>query len=238
MIMRKITLLAVMLISISALAAPPANFSKAKREASHIFLDNQKTLYCDCAFDTHNVVDLNGCHMQAASHIKRAHKLEWEHMMPAENFGRQFPCWREKLCKDRQGRAFKGRKCCKKIDERFRRAEAELYNLWPSVGVINQKRSNYRYSPLPGSHNTYGCRFKVDSKTRKASVSDAAKGIVARANLFMADKYQVRLSKQQKKLFKVWNDAFPPSEREMAWSERVFAIEGYQNPYIIKDLNV
>ena len=35
--------------------------------------------------------------MEEADRYKRAHVMEWEHMMPAENFGRQLPCWQEKI---------------------------------------------------------------------------------------------------------------------------------------------
>lgn len=38
--------------------------------------------------------------------------------------------------------AYKGRKCCEKIDATFQRAEAELYNLWPAEGLVNQARAN------------------------------------------------------------------------------------------------
>jgi deoxyribonuclease I len=213
-------------------AEPPGNFSKAKKEVMLLFSDNPQTLYCGCRFDKKKHVDLKSCGMQQASHIKRARRVEIEHMMPAENFGRQFKCWREKLCKDRKGRAFKGRKCCKKMDKHFRQAEAELYNLWPAVGAINQQRSNYRYSPVEGKHNTFGCNFVADSKLRKAEPDDAVKGLVARANLFMADKYQVKLSKQQRKLFEAWNRMYPPTQREIQWAKRVAAKEGYSNPYI------
>lgn len=86
--------------------------------------------------------------MEAAADKKRALRLEWEHMMPAENFGRQFACWRVPLCRHSNGSPYKGRACCEKIEPRFRQAEAELYNLWPEVGLLNQLRSNYRYAEL------------------------------------------------------------------------------------------
>lgn len=232
--MRKIIAISCLILATTVVAEPPNNFSKAKKLAGKIFKENPKTLYCGCRYDSQKHIDLKSCHMQQALKIKRAHRLEWEHMMPAENFGRQFRCWREKICKDKKGRAYKGRKCCKKIDANFKRAEAELYNLWPAVGIINQKRSNYRYSPMQGTHDTYGCNFLADSKQRKAEPSDESKGLVARANLFMADKYNIRLSKSQRKLFEAWNKQFPPSKWERQWASQVAYNEGYDNPYITK----
>lgn len=169
--------------------------------------------------------------MQSASDIKRAHKIEWEHMMPAENFGRYLKCWQEKICSFKNKPA-KGRKCCEKIDPLFNQMEGELYNLWPAVGLVNQVRSNYRYSTVDSDEKLYGCDFKVDETLRKAEPADRAKGIVARANLFMAEKYSISLSPSQQKLFEAWNQQFPPSAWEKRWATRVAEIEGYQNHFI------
>ncbi|QBS08992.1 endonuclease [Legionella israelensis] len=215
-----------------AYAKAPANFPQAKKIAAQIFNDKRETLYCGCKYNAKKQVDLAGCHMQKASIIKRAHRMEWEHMMPAEHFGRHFKCWREPIC-SKHGKPYKGRPCCEKVDADFRKAEAELYNLWPAVGVINQLRSNYRYSPLSHKHLTYGCDFTADRSLRKAEPPARVKGLVARANLFMAEKYHVRLSKAQRKLFEVWNKEHPPGDWEKEWARRVAKIEGYPNPYIL-----
>ncbi len=91
-------------------------------------------------------------------------------MMPAENFGRHFACWRELQC-TRQGKAYKGRKCCQQTDALYRKAEAELYNLWPAVGLVNQARSNYRFSMLESKKGFYGCGIEIDTKLRKVEGS-------------------------------------------------------------------
>jgi deoxyribonuclease-1 len=150
--------------------------------------------------------------------------------MPAENFGHHFKCWREKICSKKSGKKYRGRKCCEKTDKNFKRAESELYNLWPSVGLVNAARSNYRYSEISSSKKFYGCNFKVQN--RKVEPSDKVKGLVARANLFMSEKYNIKLSKSQKSLFDAWNKKFPPSKREINWAKRVEKVEGYPNPYI------
>ena len=170
--------------------------------------------------------------MQSASSIKRARRVEWEHMMPAENFGNHFPCWREPLCTKKNGKQYKGRACCERIDPEFRHAEAELYNLWPAVGLVNQARSNYRYSPVQPNTLFYGCSISIDKSARKVEPADSVKGIVARANLFMAQHYAIRLSDQQQQLFTAWSKQFPPSVWEKEWAAHVAQTEGYTNPYI------
>nr|WP_058532942.1 DUF4113 domain-containing protein [Legionella saoudiensis] len=78
-------------------------------------------------------------------------------------------------------KTLKGRTCCQKIDERFRHMDAELYNLWPESGLINQARSNYRFGMVPGQDDYFGCTIKIDKATRRVEPADVAKGVVARA---------------------------------------------------------
>lgn len=173
--------------------------------------------------------------MQLASDIKRAHQLEWEHMMPAENFGRHLPCWSKKICTS-ETEKYKGRKCCEKVSLEFRRMEAELYNLWPAVGLVNQARSNYNYSEFSKAEFNnrffYGCPILIKTSLRKVEPRDEAKGIVARASLFMSKKYGIQLSDAQRCLFEVWNTKYPPTAWEKEWAERVASIEGYTNPFM------
>ena len=219
-----------LLFPLSINAQPPKNFSMAKKEVRKLFSNDRRTLYCNCKFDKYNRIDLKSCHMQQASSKKRAHRVEAEHIMPASTFGRHFACWREKLCTKKKGKKYKGRKCCEKIDSKFKRTEAELYNLWPANGLTNGARSNYKFSSISGNQKFYGCNFKIQN--RSVEPSDQSKGIVARANLFMSDKYNINLSKAQRNLFNAWNKKFKPTIREINWSEKVARIEGYYNPYI------
>ena len=222
---------AMMLMAGASFAAAPETFARAKLVAGQIFSDNRQTLYCGCTFNRKNQINLNSCSMQSARNKPRALRVEWEHMMPAENFGRHFACWREPLCVQR-GKRYKGRRCCQKIDADYRRIEAELYNLWPAVGLVNQARSNYRFSALGSRAPFHGCDFSYDRTARRVEPADSAKGIVARANLFVAEHYGIRLSKAQRQLFLLWDKQFPPEPRELLWASRVAAIEGYGNSYI------
>ena len=209
----------------------PNSFAEAKKIAAKIFVDHHRTLYCQCQFDSHHTINLASCGMQSAEDIKRARRMEWEHMMAAENFGKHFECWRTALCK-KNGKPYKGRRCCQKIDPEFRHIEAELYNLWPAVGLVNQARSNYRFGILGERQNFYGCAFSVNKQIRRAEPPDYAKGIVARANLFIADHYGIRISSAQRQLLTAWNQLYPPEDWEKEWAGRVAVIEGYSNPYI------
>lgn len=214
---------------ITKVHASPDSYIDAKRIARKIFNENPKTLYCGCKYDNFRNIDLKSCNLESIKQYRRARKIEWEHMMPAENFGRHFKCWFKKIC-EINGRKFKGRECCQITDPRYREIEAELFNLWPSVGLINKIRANYQFSPLD-TEKKFGCNIKIDNDQKLVEPPDNAKGIVARANLFVADKYLIRLSSSQRKLFEAWNKQFPPTAWEKIWALKVAKIQGYANPY-------
>lgn len=214
------------------MALPPSSFSQAKRLAMQIFKDNPQTLYCQCQFDQQKKVDLASCHMQDAETIDRALRVEFEHIMPAQKLGQHFPCWTDRICTNSKGKKYKGRRCCRAKNKKFRQAEAELYNLWPSVGLINQLRSNYSYDYLYQKQPSYGCDFKYDNRLKKAEPANMVKGLVARASLFMAEKYQLPIDDEQRQLFLDWHQQYPATSWEQEWARQVAEIEGYQNPWI------
>ncbi len=224
-------ILAILLLVNTFSNASPNTFPQAKKIAGEIFANHKETLYCHCQYDVKKQVNLDSCGMSSANHIKRAHRIEWEHMMPAHQFGQHLECWRKPLC-ERNGKPYKGRACCEKISSEFKQMESELYNLWPAVGLVNGARSNYRISALASASDFYGCAIKLDKKEKKMEPSENSKGVVARAHLFFSERYNIRLSPAQEKLFLAWNKLYPPTAWEYQWAAQVELIEGYENEYI------
>lgn len=220
-----------LIISTNNYAASPNSFAQSKKIAAQLFSTHPQTIYCQCTY-AQKEVDLASCGMQAADAKKRAHRVEWEHIMAAEHFGQQFACWRTPLCQDKNGKPFKGRACCQKIDEQYRHVESELYNLWPEIGLVNQARSNYRFGVLPQPTTYYGCALTIDKALRRAEPANHAKGVIARVYLFMADHYSLSISSSQRQLFMAWNRQFAPTLWERQWAQQVALIEGYNNSYI------
>ena len=216
----------------SALAVKPGSFSQAKHVVYQIFSNHSKTLYCGCDYNSAYQVDLNSCHMNAASYKNRAHIVEIEHIYPMDAVGHNMVCWQTAIC-EHHGKHYKGRKCCEKSDYHFRQMESELYNLWPAVGLVNIARSNYLYAEVDSTDKFYGCDFKINKSSKEVEPTNKVKGIVARATLFMSDKYQIPLVENKRQLYLSWNKAFPPSKWEKEWALKVATIEGYSNPYIL-----
>ena len=195
-----------------------------------VYFDHQKTLYCDATFNSKKEVVLP-LGFSTDKYKKRAQRIEFEHIVSAENMGRAFPSWREGHTRcNKNGKAYKGRKCALLVSKEFRLMAADLYNLSPAIGSVNAQRSNYRYAMLPNTPSNFGsCAMKIDS--RKAEPPAEARGRIARAQLYMDMTYpRFSLSRSQKQLMEAWNRQFPISHWECIRAGRIKEIQNNVNP--------
>lgn len=220
--MYRLALCLLSIIALPALAEPPGSFSTAKKIAAQIYADHQRTFYCDCTY-TEDIPDLAGCGYQVRKQEVRANRIEWEHVMPAYDFGRALQCWEEG-----------GRSNCRSNNDDFKRAEADLVNLVPSVGEANGDRSNMRYGMVASADAyQYGqCQAKVSFSERTFEPPAAVRGNIARTYWYMRDTYGINLSDQQQRLFEAWAKADPVDDWERLRNQRIAAIQGSGNPYV------
>lgn len=217
----------VTLLLIPALShAVQQNFSHAKTELVKLYKNNpeQKEFYCGCDFrfqGKKGIVDLPSCGYQSRKNQTRAQRIEWEHVMPAENFGRNLQCWKNG-----------GRKNCKS-DATFNQIEGDMHNLQPAIGEVNGDRSNYSYSLFTKTYTQYGqCPTAVDFKTRQFQPRDEIRGMIARTYLYMSNQYHIPLSKQNQQLMSAWNKMYAPSIWECQRNQLIKKVQGNDNPYI------
>lgn len=65
------------------------DFVEAKRLMRVVYDDVRRTFYCGAKYDGDGVIiDYNG--YESDRYEKRSRRIEWEHVVPAENFGRNF----------------------------------------------------------------------------------------------------------------------------------------------------
>ena len=79
--------------------------------------------------------------------------------------------------------------------------QADMYNLYPSVGAVNAIRSNYNFAELPEDVDFIidACNFKVLG--HKVEPADMSKGEIARTYLYFDSEYQTyNMSKQSRRL--------------------------------------
>lgn len=216
-----IRLLILLLLSSHAWGEAPETFSKAKKVLDkQIYHDHKKTFYCGCDYEAKPkepgsnklrlTPDWKSCGYKPRKQPKRASRIEWEHVMPAHHFGQHLQCWREG-----------GRKNCKK-DPTFRAMEADMMNLVPAIGEVNGDRSNFKFGMIEGEKRVYGaCDFEVDFKGKRAEPPEHIRGDIARIYFYMSDKYQIRLSKQQRRLMEAWAKGDPKNDWEQEREKRI-----------------
>jgi deoxyribonuclease I len=209
------------------------SFSLAKKKLEkQIYRQAQErhTIYCDAEFDVNkNVIPPNG--FESEKYQKRAKRIEWEHVVPAENFGRNFAEWRtgNQICVSSKGKAFKGRRCAEKVNAEYRYMQADMYNLYPAIGAVNASRSNFNFVMLGNVKNSFGsCAMKIAN--RKAEPPEASRGIIARTYLYMDSLYpHYKMSRQQRQLMNAWNKIYPVSAWECERAKRIQAVQGNPN---------
>lgn len=182
------------------------------------------TFYCGCDFTPDNEISHSNGYIPKKT-WKRAHRLEWEHIVPAHAFGQSFNEWREghPECVDSKGKPFKGRNCARKVSVPFRYMESDMFNLVPAVGEINGLRSNFSFAMIPGEKREFGtCDMEIEN--RKAEPPPEVRGNIARIYFYMDAAYPGHgvIGKKNRKMFEAWDKEDPVDNWEC---ERVQELE-------------
>lgn len=234
-----ITAIAILCIALPAWAVSNGNteidsFNKAKRLLEQkVYYDHRRTIYCGATFDEKkNVVIPPGFHTD--KHVKRCGRIEWEHVVPAENFGRTFAEWREgnPQCVDNKGKAFKGRNCASKVNMEYRHMQSDMYNLYPAIGCVNAERSNFNFTMLPSASPSFGsCPMKIEGN--KVEPPENARGRISRTYKYMQWAYpRYKMSNAQNKLMEAWDKMYPVTKWECTRAKRIELIQGNSNPFV------
>lgn len=206
------------------------SFQTSKHMLSGVYKDHRITFYCGAEYSEHGKIRLPEG-FSTPKHENRATRMEWEHSVAAEAFGRNFPEWKHG-----------GRKHIERVNREYRLIQADMYNLYPSIGAVNAMRSNYEHTEFPGNSGdfrenpgnsgTFGtCEMKVTN--RKAEPPNRARGQIARTHLYMQDSYpQFHMSAEQQKLMEKWNSEFPVDPWECIRAKRIEAIQGNENLFV------
>jgi deoxyribonuclease-1 len=231
-----IILLITILIATPSFAANQEiqSFSKAKKILEKkVYNEHRTTLYCGAKFDAKKkVTPTKG--FTTTKYLKRSKKIEWEHVVPAENFGRTFSEWRDgnKQCINSKGKSFKGRKCAEKVNTEYRHMQADMFNLYPAIGAVNALRSNYNFTMLPSEKSDFGsCSMKIDK--RKAEPPIRSRGRIARTYLYMEGAYKrYKMSKSQRQLMNAWDKMYPLNDWECTRAKKITSLQKSDNPVV------
>ncbi len=214
------------------------SFNKAKKILlREVYRDHRQTFYCNSEFDSKKRVFHTGGYIPKKNN-KRAHRLEWEHVVPAHAFGQSFPEWRDgdPRCISSKGKPFKGRRCTEKLNVPYHYMQADMHNLVPAIGEVNGLRSNYSFAMIPGEARQFGlCDMEISN--RKAEPPESVRGDIARTYLYMDDSYPGRgiISKKTRKLFDAWDKQDRVDQWECERELRIRAIQGNGNKFVNRE---
>ena len=218
-----------------ALPKTLASLEAAIEAAVEIHSQHRRTFYCNCAYTPQLRIARGTCGYKTRADESLSKRVAWDRVVPNRAFGQHRSCWREPICKDEQGVAFSGVRCCRELDEEFRAMELDLQNLVPAVGELQADRSDFDFGELDGEERMYGaCDFEVDRSQRRAEPDEDTRGEIARAYLYMKDTYGdgLPLSPAQQAQFEAWHEADPPNAWEVQRNRRVAAVQGVSNSFL------
>lgn len=238
--MRLFTVFIVMILLCPAIGFSAGNeriqsLSKAKKIlAKQIYSDQHQTFYCRSTFNTKEQVFHSGGYVPISDN-DFANRLEWQHIVPIHAFGQSFKEWQEgdPACVDTKGQSFKGHKCTEKLNEQFRFMQADMHNLVPAIGEINELRSDFSFAKIPGEERRFGsCDLEIAKL--KVEPPENVRGDIARIYFYMEDAYPGRgiLNKESRNLFDTWDRQDPVDKWECEKERRVRAIQGSENFFV------
>jgi len=122
------------------------------------------------------------------------------------------------------------------VNKEYKRMQADMYNLYPAIGEVNGRRSNYSMAIIEGEKREFGI-CDVEIKSRKVEPKESIRGEIARTYIYMDSVYPGRgiISKKNRKLFESWNKSDPVDEWECERARRIERIQGNRNVVVMRD---
>ena len=211
-----------------------SSFSESKEYLLEIYKKRPVTLYCGCTFKGKEPNFLS-CGYIPKKNNKRANRVEWEHVVPAHAFGNSFKEWESGHpdCVNKYGKKFKGRRCAEKMNEEFRRMQADMYNLYPVIGEVNEKRSNFGMAIIEGETREFG-ECDIEIKDRIVEPKEDIRGEIARTYMYMDLAYPGRgiISEKNRDLFESWDKSDPVDQWECERAKMIEQMQGNENKMV------
>ncbi len=125
---------------------------------------------------------------------------------------------------------------CRANSSRFNRIEADMHNMYPADKKLNAARGSMSYGILKGERwFKKHCDLEIDEAKRRVEPKPAARGEIARAMLYMADRYNLKL--YQRGMLLRWHRQDPPNALEKRRNRRIQQLQGQDNPWITRQAN-
>jgi deoxyribonuclease I len=200
-----------------------------KVHLNQIYHNHRFTFFCDDVFSPKGEIDFQPCDNCPLIHKK----IQWMPIVPLWELAKQLNCYQEKMCINKKGQAFKGLRCCQQLDRSYQKMSVDLHNFVPEVPLLKQQRRRFAFGFVQHHASSNACHLYIDQKQKIVEPSPHLRGMIARIYLYMRDTYHFPLSPAQTNLFLAWHKEYPVSEWERERNEKIRALQGNGNPYII-----
>lgn len=125
------------------------------------------------------------------------------------------------------------RQACRRNSALFNRIESDMHNMYPARRDLNRARAAYPFREIRGEqHVERGCDFEIDHRARVVEPRPAVRGEIARAMLYLAERYDLTLYERQRRMLLAWHEADPPDAAERRRNRAIAALQGEANPWI------
>jgi len=125
------------------------------------------------------------------------------------------------------------RAACRRHSPRFNEIEADMHNMYPARKDLNKARGAYPFREIRGEHWVEpGCDLEIDHRARVVEPRPAVRGNIARAMLYLADRYGLEIYARQRSMLVAWHDADPVDDEERRRNRLITAVQGNTNPWI------
>lgn len=125
------------------------------------------------------------------------------------------------------------RHACRRNSPRFNDIESDMHNMYPARKDLNKARGAYPYREIRGERRVEpGCDLEIDPVARVVEPRPASRGNIARAMLYMEERYDLKLYERQRRLLLEWHRSDPVDEHERWRNRRIAEVQGEPNPWI------
>jgi deoxyribonuclease I len=111
--------------------------------------------------------------------------------------------------------------------------EADLYNLQPVIGEVNQLRRTSPMAMIPGEARAFG-RCDLEIEDQKIEPRPEIHGDIGLTYFYMHAAYPGRdiVSEKNQKLFEAWDKEDPVDDWERERVRRIEQLQGNRNPFV------
>ena len=210
----------------------PDNRSQAKKLIKMIHLDYKTTWLngCDYIYDPQSCMDKTLVDTLTCSVQEQNQTMKWIQVVPDTFYGRTMACMNEEVCvSEFTGKPYKGKLCCRQRNAKYKKMEAELFNLIPVVSAIAEKQEGKIFGEVKKSKQLIG-KVKIDNNYIEPP--DGLKGDIARVYLYMDHRYHLQLSLEQKEMFHRWHKLDAVDKKECAIAKIIMKVQDSTNRLI------